>query len=586
MEDLISCTITDSDNEKLIQIPDDKEILTALNSIPSLKAPGPDEIPSLFYKHYGETVKPLLFAATKSFFTSGFILKEWNNTFICLIPKRQGASNFKDFRPISLCNVCYKVISKIIANRLKPLLDRIISPNQTAFIEGRWINENGLLAQEILHTMRKTKARRGWIGLKIDFTKAFDKLEWSFIIKIMEKLGFHSTFVSWIYQCISTSTFSILLNGSPHGQEVNCSKSGLFFSKNTSADIKRNAKAILGIRKLKEDAKYLGNPLFVKRKRKESFQFLVDKIKSKLASWKAKTISWAGRATLINSVINNTPIYTMSLFRLPKSTLNTIDQVTRRFWWGSTKESGSYFAPKNWESICKPKSEGGLGFRKAEDSNKAMLSKTAWALTKSNNSLAGRAMKAKYGNFLNPSNRSSPSPIWKGIQWCKDTIQAGTLFSVGNDSSISAWLDPWIPSTHDHKPSPNTNVIPNSELKGNQQIFTKPSKESKAATPSTSEGDKPRVTKKEALPLHLCSSNLHKSPQAPTGASLARTRLGEPPPHAYQESFTTQAILQHSHGSRFRTRTRRSKQRPELHSLHSQLPQKEDSRRSGFVAMH
>ncbi|PKI63801.1 hypothetical protein CRG98_015785 [Punica granatum] len=150
----------DSENERLIQTPDDKEILMALNSIPNLKSPGPDGIPSLFYKHYGDTVKPLLISAVKSFFNSGFILKEWNNTFICLVPKCQGASTFKDFRPISLCNVCYKVISKIIANRLKPLLERIISPNQTAFIEGRWINENGLLAQEILHTMRKTKARR------------------------------------------------------------------------------------------------------------------------------------------------------------------------------------------------------------------------------------------------------------------------------------------------------------------------------------------------------------------------------------------------------------------------------------------
>ncbi|PKI71328.1 hypothetical protein CRG98_008328 [Punica granatum] len=217
MEDLINATISDSENERLIQIPDNKEILMALNSIPNLKSPGPDGIPSLFYKHYGDTVKPLLISAVKSFFNSGFILKEWNNTFICLVTKCQGASTFKDFRPISLCNVCYKVISKIIANMLKPLLERIISPNQTAFIEGRWINENGLLAQEILHTMRKTKARRGWFGMKIDFTKVFDKLEWSFIIKILERLGFHQIFISWIFQCISTTTFSILLNGSPHG---------------------------------------------------------------------------------------------------------------------------------------------------------------------------------------------------------------------------------------------------------------------------------------------------------------------------------------------------------------------------------
>ncbi|PKH47876.1 hypothetical protein CRG98_050413 [Punica granatum] len=173
-------------------------------------------MPSLFYKHYGETVKPPLLEAVKNFFRSSHLLREWNNTFIYLTPKCQGASTFKDFRPISLCNVSYKVISKIITTRIKPLLHKIISPNQTAFLEGRWINENGLLTQEILHTMKKTKARRGWVGMKIDFTKAFNKLEWSFIIKILEKLGFHSTFISWIFQCISTSTFSVLLNGSPH----------------------------------------------------------------------------------------------------------------------------------------------------------------------------------------------------------------------------------------------------------------------------------------------------------------------------------------------------------------------------------
>ncbi|PKI67925.1 hypothetical protein CRG98_011521 [Punica granatum] len=105
-----------------------------------------------------------------------------------------------------------------------------------------------------------------------------------------------------------------------------------------------------------------------------------------------------------------------------------------------------------------------------------------------------------------------------------------------------------------------------SYMQGNQQIFTKPSKESKAATSSTSEGDKPQETKKEAHPLYLCSSNLHKSPQAPTGASSVRTRLGELPPHAYQGSFTTHTVLQHSHSSRYHTRTRHFKQRPELHS--------------------
>ncbi|PKI45054.1 hypothetical protein CRG98_034555 [Punica granatum] len=105
LEGLITPIITRTENESLICIPDDKEILLALKSIPNLKAPGPDGIPSLFYNYYGETVRPLLFSAVKNFFSSNHILKEWNNTFISLIPKCHGASTFKDFRPISLCNV-------------------------------------------------------------------------------------------------------------------------------------------------------------------------------------------------------------------------------------------------------------------------------------------------------------------------------------------------------------------------------------------------------------------------------------------------------------------------------------------------
>ncbi|PKI48390.1 hypothetical protein CRG98_031243 [Punica granatum] len=87
MEGLINQTITETENERLIQISNDKEILTALHSIPSLKVSGPDGVLSLFYEHYGETVKPLLLSAIKSFFSSGFFLKEWNNTFICLTQK-------------------------------------------------------------------------------------------------------------------------------------------------------------------------------------------------------------------------------------------------------------------------------------------------------------------------------------------------------------------------------------------------------------------------------------------------------------------------------------------------------------------
>ncbi|PKI45620.1 hypothetical protein CRG98_033936 [Punica granatum] len=223
----------------------------------------------------------------------------------------------------------------------------------------------------------------------------------------------------------------------------------------------------MGMRKLKEDSRYLGNPFLLKRKRKESFQLIIDKIKNKLSAWKAKSLSWAGRATLINSVISSIPIYTMSLFWLPKSILKEIDRATSRFWWGNTKEVGHSFTPKSWASLCQPKSCGGLGFRKAEDSNRAMLSKIVWALTSNSNSLVSLVMKAKYENFIAPLQRlvASASSIWKGLNWCRSIMQAGTCFSIGKGASTSAWQDLWIPSNPLFKPSPNIGILAEPDTK-------------------------------------------------------------------------------------------------------------------------
>ena len=100
----------------------------------SLKAPGPDGFPALFYKHYWDIVGDQVVLATQSFFRDGWLLWNLNQTFISLIPKKPRACNFNQFRPIGLCNVCYKVISKILANRMRPLLNKTVDPAQVAFV--------------------------------------------------------------------------------------------------------------------------------------------------------------------------------------------------------------------------------------------------------------------------------------------------------------------------------------------------------------------------------------------------------------------------------------------------------------------
>jgi hypothetical protein len=97
------------------------------------------------------------------------------------------------FRPISLCNIIYKLISKILANRLKGLLHLFISPQQSAFVPSRTIQDSSILAQELMHSLKSKRGRGGLMAIKVDMENAFDRMEWDFLLSIMGKLGFHPT---------------------------------------------------------------------------------------------------------------------------------------------------------------------------------------------------------------------------------------------------------------------------------------------------------------------------------------------------------------------------------------------------------
>ena len=146
-------------------------------SLGSNKAPGPDGMSAHFFKFYWNIIGGEVTEAITSFLRTGYLLKEISHSFISLIPKGNNANSVKKFRPISLCNVLYKVISKLLTNRLKQVLNKLISPRQTTFILGRKIQENTFLAQEILHAMKKKKDKTCWMALKIDMEKAYDCLE-------------------------------------------------------------------------------------------------------------------------------------------------------------------------------------------------------------------------------------------------------------------------------------------------------------------------------------------------------------------------------------------------------------------------
>ena len=136
---------------------------------------------------------------------SGCILLALNATFLTLIPKCEGADTPGKFRPISICNVIYKIITKVIANRLKPILPSLISLEQYGCVEGRQISDGIILVHEMLHSL-KSEIFFGMV-IKLDIAKAYDKLNWKFIRKIIEAFGFNQNWVNWIMQLVSSDFF-------------------------------------------------------------------------------------------------------------------------------------------------------------------------------------------------------------------------------------------------------------------------------------------------------------------------------------------------------------------------------------------
>ena len=194
------------------------EVQTALAQMKANTAPGPDGFPALFYKQYWSKIGAEVLDAVIGVLNSSILPHELNHTFLTLIPKIKCPRRVGDFRPFSLTNVLYKLIAKVLANRLKKFLPQLISETQSAFMSSHLISDNILIAHETLHFMKsKQKGKVGLMALKLDMSKAYDRVEWSFLENIMATMGFNQRWISLISMCIRSVSYSILLNGQPHG---------------------------------------------------------------------------------------------------------------------------------------------------------------------------------------------------------------------------------------------------------------------------------------------------------------------------------------------------------------------------------
>jgi hypothetical protein len=211
---LFQKVITPEINNMLCSQFTDDEISFALFQIGSTKAPGPDGFPACFYQRNWGTLKKDIINTVRNFFEEGVMPNGVNETAIVLIPKVKNPQTFKGFRPISLCNVVYKVVLKCIVNGMRPLLQDIISETQIAFVPGRMITDNAIIAFECFHALQNgNKNPRKFCVYKLDLMKAYDRVDWGFLEHALRCMGFDEQWIKWIMQCIKTINFSVKFNG-------------------------------------------------------------------------------------------------------------------------------------------------------------------------------------------------------------------------------------------------------------------------------------------------------------------------------------------------------------------------------------
>lgn len=191
------------------------EVKRALYAMNPDKSPGPDGFTASLLQNCWDIVGKDLYKIVHKSQACQKLGGSTNSSFLALIPKEKGANNFNRFHPISLCNIGYKLITKVIANRLRHILPKVIPENQGGFIHGRHLVDNFTLVQEAILSSQQRKEQV--MAIKLDLANAFDRVNHSFLLNVLKKFGFGARFINWIRACISEPWIAPLVNGRSAG---------------------------------------------------------------------------------------------------------------------------------------------------------------------------------------------------------------------------------------------------------------------------------------------------------------------------------------------------------------------------------
>ncbi|KAL9680585.1 hypothetical protein QQ045_018466 [Rhodiola kirilowii] len=205
--------ISDEMNRALLDDISEEEVRRAVFNMSPLNAPGVDGFPAFFYQKNWGNIRGFVMDYVQDFWMNGVLDDLFNKTLIALIPKKKDADRMEDLRPISLCNVAVKIITKVLATRLQRIMDKIISASQSSFIKGRIITDNFIVAHEISHFLKRCRSQKNFFAsVKVDMSKAYDRVEWTFLEQVMGKMGFAEKWISRIMLCVRSVTYQVKVN--------------------------------------------------------------------------------------------------------------------------------------------------------------------------------------------------------------------------------------------------------------------------------------------------------------------------------------------------------------------------------------